>query len=79
MLSSLALIIQPEEERAGCLALVMFFSFVLVVWYDSLRPGQQIFSHVWTGLSWFNNHVAEDVSSQRHNTVPPMRLKPATA
>ena len=28
MLSSLALMIQPKEERAGCLALAMFFSFV---------------------------------------------------
>ena len=30
------------------------------VWFDSLHPSQQFFSHVGTGLRGFNKHYAAD-------------------
>ena len=34
--------------------------FVFLVWFDSLRPSQQFFSHVGTGLPGLNQYQAED-------------------
>ena len=53
----------------------------LIAWFDSLRPSQQFFSHVRTGLSGLNQYKAADkYLAQGHNTVTPaaVRLEPAT-
>ena len=47
--------------------------------FDSLRPGQQFFSYVGTGLPGLNQYkVGVNVSCSGHNSVRPLRLKPAT-
>ena len=52
------------------------------VWFDSLHPSQQIFSHVGMGLPQGRTNTKQRIKclAQGHNTVnpPAVRLKPAT-
>ena len=50
-----------------------------VFFSSSLGPSQWIFSHAIIGLIGLNQHLKDDKClSQENNTVPQVRLKPAT-
>ena len=55
---------------------VWFAVFVLFVWFDSLRPSQQYFSYVGTGLPGMNQTMLGLMClAQWHDAVTPERLE----
>ena len=68
-----------DETPQILLAKTLRPGYILLVCVDSLCPSQHFFSYVRMGLPGLSQYLAEDkVSSQRHNTVPPVMLKLAT-